>query len=281
MTRQTPSHLRRVGGPPPEPGPAKLGGDGDVRFRPIRPVRSYERIVEQIEAAIVEGRLRDGDFLPSEREMTAQFAVSRSTVREALRVLESNGLIRSRPGNPNGAEVLGFSTVALRRTVDRLVSGRRVRLADLVHFRMLMESSTSMLAARMRTDADLAAMETALEDMRAAMAAGYAAFSAADVRFHKVVAQVGANALVQMCDDVVRDVMLEMIASKQAASPEAGSTMELSLRQHADELEAIRAGDARRAGRVARENLFEHYRSVLPPEDWSAPKLLLDACAPG
>ena len=280
MTRQARSHPQRVDGSGPKPGPAKLGGD-DVSFRPIRPVRSYERIVEQIEEAIVEGRLRDGDFLPSEREMMVQFAVSRSTVREAMRVLESNGLIRSRPGNPNGAEVLGLSTVALRKTVDRLVMGRRIALADLVHFRMLMESSANMLAARLRTEEDLVALEVALEDMQAAVAADYEAFSAADVRFHGLVAQASANALIQMFNDVVHDVVLDMIASKIAVSREGTSMMELSLQHHADVLEAIRSGDARRAGRMAREALFECYSALLAPEDCTAVKLLLDACALG
>lgn len=253
-----------------------LESHDEVSFLPIRPVRSYERIVEQVEGAIAEGRLRDGDFLPSEREMMAQFSVSRSTVREAMRVLESSGLIRSRPGNPNGAEVLGFSSIALRKTVDRLVMGQRIRLADLVHFRMIMESSANMLAARLRTDEDLAAMEAALEEMRAAAADGYEAFSAADVRFHGLVAKVSTNALIEVFNEVVQDVVLELIASKIAAAQEGADMMELSLRHHADVLAAIREGDAHRAGRIARENLFEYYGGLLPDEDCVTVRLLLE-----
>ena len=260
---------------------ATLEGHDEVSFRPIRPVRSYERIVEQIEEAIVEGRLRGGDFLPSEREMMSQFSVSRSTVREAMRVLESNGLIRSRPGNPNGAEVLGLSTVALRKMVDRLVIGRRIRLADLIHFRMLMESSANMLAARLRTEEDLVAMEAALEDMRAAMVAGHEAFSAAGVRFHGLVAQVSTNALIELLNGVVREVVVDLVASKIEASQGDTSMMELSFHHHADVLDAIRAKDAPRAGRIARENLFEYYDALLPPEDCVAVKLLLEPCALG
>jgi DNA-binding GntR family transcriptional regulator len=57
--------------------------------------------------------------------------------------------------------------------------------------------------------------------------------------------------------------------------------MELSLQHHADVLEAIRSGDARRAGRMAREALFEYYSALLAPEDCAAVKLLIDACALG
>ncbi|MDA8074976.1 MAG: FadR/GntR family transcriptional regulator [Actinomycetota bacterium] len=284
MTGQARSHSRRVDGSGPKPGSATLeehDEHDEVSFRPIRPVRSYERIVEQIEEAIVEGRLREGDFLPSEREMMSQFSVSRSTVREAMRVLESSGLVRSRPGNPNGAEVLGLSTVALRKTVDRLVTGRRIRLVHLIHFRMLMESSANMLAARLRTSEDLAAMKAALEEMRVAMPRGHEAFCAADVRFHGLVAQVSGNALIQMFSEVVHDVVLGMISPAIAGSQQGASMMELSLLHHADALEAIRAKDAPRAGRIARENLFEHFGALLPPEDCTAVRLLLDACAHG
>ena len=85
------------------------------RFQPVQPVRAYQRIVEQVEEALARGDLRPGQRLPSERELVAQFEVSRSTVREALRVLESNGVVRSRPGDPNGPEVLPFSPAALRK----------------------------------------------------------------------------------------------------------------------------------------------------------------------
>ena len=60
-----------------------------VRFSPAVPVLTYERVVEQIEAVIVSGEVPPGQHLPSERELMVQFSVSRPTVREALRVLQS------------------------------------------------------------------------------------------------------------------------------------------------------------------------------------------------
>ena len=101
-----------------------------TRFRPVQPVRAYERIVEQVEDALASGELRPGQRLPSERELVGQFEVSRSTVREALRVLESNGVVRSRPGDPNGPEVLPFSSGALRKQMVRLARVEEVGLAS-------------------------------------------------------------------------------------------------------------------------------------------------------
>ena len=86
------------------------------QFQPVKPVRTHESIVRQIEEAIYSGDVAPGERLPSERELVVQFGVSRASVREALRDLQSSGLLRSRPGDPvGGAEVQSFSSAALQR----------------------------------------------------------------------------------------------------------------------------------------------------------------------
>lgn len=250
-------------------------------FSPIRPIRSYERIVEQIEDAIVRGRLRPGQFLPSEREMMQQFSVSRSTVREAMRVLESDGLIRSRPGNPNGAEVLGLSPLALRKSVDRLIQGDRIQLAELVQFRMVLEGTANLLAARLRTEHDLSDMRAALAAMELGIAGGYDEFSKADLRFHEVVARASHNALIQLCSEVVRDVVLSLIKVKLANAPRSEELMQQSLHHHAEVFEAIQRGDSEAAEAIARTNLFAYYAEYVPVPDLPAVELLARARGAG
>ncbi len=99
-------------------------------FETVRPVRLYERIVEQVEEAIASGELRPGQRLPSERELVVQFGTSRATVREALRVLESNGVVRSRPGDPNGPEILPFTTGGLTKQMRRLARADGLTLSS-------------------------------------------------------------------------------------------------------------------------------------------------------
>src|SRR5215217_6842131 len=132
------------------------------RFQPVQTVRAYQRIVEQIEDALARGDLAPGQRLPSERELVAQFEVSRSTVREALRVLESNGVVRSRPGDPNGPEILPFSQSALRKQMVRLARVDELTLSELIGFRMILDGAAIQLAARLRTAEHLAEMEQAL-----------------------------------------------------------------------------------------------------------------------
>lgn len=118
------------------------------KFTPARRVRAYESIVKQIEDAIYRGELRPGQRLPSERELTTEFAVSRATVREALRVLESSGLVRSRQGDPTGgAEVQEFSPDGLRKSLTAMVHLEKFDITDLVQFRMVIEGSATYLAA--------------------------------------------------------------------------------------------------------------------------------------
>ncbi|MER6506267.1 FCD domain-containing protein [Nonomuraea sp. NPDC001636] len=251
-----------------------------ARFEPVRAVRAYERVVEQVEEAIESGALGPGARLPSERELMVQFSVGRSTVREALRVLQARGLVRSRPGDPNGAEVLPFSPAALHKSMTTLARVAELSLAELVQFRMVLDSSAVLLAARLRTDEQLAAMEAAIADMRAAMRAATAsdhdAFSAADVAFHDVVVAASGNTLIQVCTDVVRSVVLGLIAGKIADAPDRESLMRRSIRHHEEVLAAVRAGDGASAARLLRRSMYDYYAVHLPDAERPALRALLE-----
>lgn len=258
--------LPAVPGLPP-PGP---------HFSPVRSVRLYERIVEQIEAAIDAGELRPGQRLPSERELVSTFGASRATVREALRVLQASGLLRSRPGDPLGPEILAPGPAHLERQLTRLASTSTMSLAELVSSRMILDAAASRLAARLRTPEQLAEMAAAIEEMQALVAQGHDAFSEADLAFHDAVARASRNTLVQVCNAVVRDVVLKLVAGRIDAEDEASARalMELSLAHHREVLEAIAAGDGERAARDATRSLYDYY-SVHLDESERAPLLAL------
>ncbi|MFI7689389.1 FadR/GntR family transcriptional regulator [Nonomuraea sp. NPDC049655] len=263
-----------------------------ARFEPVRAVRAYERVVEQVEEAIESGALGPGARLPSERELMVQFSVGRSTVREALRVLQARGLVRSRPGDPNGAEVLPFSPAALHKSMTTLARVAELSLAELVQFRMVLDSSAVLLAARLRTEEQLAAMEAAIAAMRAAMraaapaataspsasasASDHDAFSAADVAFHDVVVAASGNTLIQVCTDVVRSVVLGLIAGKIADAPDRESLMRRSIRHHEEVLAAVRAGDGASAARLLRRSMYDYYAVHLPDAERPALRALLE-----
>lgn len=243
------------------------------RFEPVRTVRAYERIVEQIEEAVESGGLRPGQRLPSERDLMVQFSVSRSTVREALRVLQARGLVRSRPGDPNGAEVMPFSPAALHKSMTTLARVDELSLGELVQFRMVLDSAANLLAARLKTPEQLAEMEAAITEMRAAAGQGYERFSAADVAFHDAVARASGNKLIEICNDVVRSIVLGLIADRLAAAPEL---MERSVRHHEEVLAAVRAGDGQTAAKLSRETMYDYYETYVPEDERDALRVLLE-----
>jgi len=232
--------------------------------------------VEQVEEALANGELKPGQRLPSERELVAQFAVSRSTVREALRVLESNGALRSRPGDPRGPEVLAFSNSGLAKQITRLTWVEQLSLAELVAFRVILDGSANLIAAQLRSPAELLEMESTIDDMRAAIDVSYEAFSEADVAFHDSVARASRNTRIQVCNEVVRGVTLSLISDKISRAGNHEALMRQSLAHHEQVLVAVRAGDGHGAARVARENLYEYYAGYVPEADRAPLQALLD-----
>lgn len=249
---------------------------GGPRFEPVRAVRAYERVVEQVEEAIESGALSPGGRLPSERELMTQFSVSRSTVREALRVLQARGLVRSRHGDPHGAEVLPFSPAALHKSMTTLARVEELSLAELVQFRMVLDSAAILLAARLRTEEQLAEMCAAVARMRAAVESDEAAFGAADVDFHDAVVRASGNKLIQICTDVVRSIVLKLISERIAGAPDREALMLRSIRHHEEVVAAIRAGDGPLAARLSREAMYDYYAGYVAEGERGALRALLE-----
>jgi GntR family transcriptional regulator, transcriptional repressor for pyruvate dehydrogenase complex len=263
-----------------------LWGDGRARmlasmarkttsrdFEPIRTLRAHEVILEQLQRKILEGELAPGDRLPSEREMMETFGVSRPTIREALRVAESLGLVSVRHGDPGGPRVLGQPSLGVTRVLEGLLSAERTSAAELLETRMVLEGTAARLAAS-RAGADLGPLEEALREMTGA--ADHASFVAADATFHRLVAEVGGNRLLVVILTALRDPISRLIAAGLASDPESGTgsgsgsgsgARERILRRHGEILEAIRARDGAEADRLSRRHLVELYASLVPAGD--------------
>lgn len=238
-----------------------------VAFEPAKPVRAYERVVEQIESAILDGRLRPDQRLPSEREMVKEFAVSRSTLREALRVLQSRGYIASRPGDPLGPVVQHFSTDSLRDSMAALARVEHLSLRELLQFRLLVEAWTCWSAAASRTIEQLAVIESAMADMQQHVGGDAEAFAEADLAFHAAVARAADNKLLEISGSVVHDVVLDLVSSKISTSRNRRRQMQESCDRHGRVLVAIRAGDAGLAARISSQNIIDYYSAYLNPRD--------------
>ncbi|MFF1695086.1 FadR/GntR family transcriptional regulator [Streptomyces sp. NPDC058257] len=250
-----------------------MAADDTDLFRPVTPVRAYQRVAEQIEERILSGDLPPGARLPAERELVNRFGVGRSTVREALRVLQSAGLIRSRPGDPLGAEVLGVSPDNLSQALGRLTRSSVATLGELVQFRMVLDAESNRLAARLHDDDDLARMREQITRMESLSDAGGGsgptalhAFSEADALFHRAIAEASGNSLLGLCARAVHEAVVDVIEKKIAGVTDTTAWMERSIAHHREVLAAISAGDGPSAARLGRSALHEYYADHVEPE---------------
>jgi GntR family transcriptional regulator, transcriptional repressor for pyruvate dehydrogenase complex len=232
-------------------------------FEPIKATRAHEAILAQFQSKILEGELVPGDRLPSERVMMTTFGVSRPTVREALRVAESLGLVAVRHGDPGGPRVLGMPSVGVSRVLDGLLSAERTSVAELLEVRMVLEGTAARLAAA-RPAAALATLEQAYRDME--HASDFARFVEADALFHRRVAEVGGNRLLVVILTALREPIVRLITTGLAGDTEAAARAKV-LRAHGEILKAIRSRDGASSDRRSRLHLFDLYATLVAPDE--------------
>jgi GntR family transcriptional repressor for pyruvate dehydrogenase complex len=124
-------------------------------FRVAKQNRIFQDVVEQIQEAIIQGHLKVGDRLPAERELKEMMQTSRSTLREALRVLEQKGLIEIKLGMGGGAVVKAVSSDLVAESLDLLIRSRQVSLRHIAEFRERVEGDVVRLATSRLKDADI------------------------------------------------------------------------------------------------------------------------------
>jgi GntR family transcriptional repressor for pyruvate dehydrogenase complex len=210
---------------------------------PITRRKTYELVAERLVGMIGSGALRPGDALATERALTERFAVGRSSVREALRMLESQGVIRAASGS---SFVVADAMNPLNSSLRLLVAlDEHAGLDDLFELRRILECEAAALAAERKTAEDLTEMDSATEGMAAALGdSGLAdGFIDADLRFHLALAGATRNRLVVYSMHAVRDVLRRALLTvfQIPESPES------AVGEHRKIRDAIAAGDATRA----------------------------------
>jgi len=167
-----------------------------AEFRAARQNRIFQDVIEQIEEAIVDGRLQVGEKLPPERELKEMLKTSRSTLREALRVLEHKGLIEIKLGKGGGAVVKAVSADPVTESLDLLIRLQQVSLTHLAEFRERVEGDVIVLATLRAGAADIEKMKERLDHARACVDRGIDGmrdFLAADKALHLLIARISGN----------------------------------------------------------------------------------------
>lgn len=173
-------------------------------FEPVIPFRAANWIGAKIRQRIGSGDLRPGDRLPSERELAAQFNVSRNTVREAIRSLEAAGVVELRKGATGGAFIQEGSSKGVVSSFHDLLALGVILPEHLSEARSIVGSATARLACERADEEDFAALEACVNEAIAAAEAGdIAQRSAANFQFHQELARVAKNPILEVLTDAV------------------------------------------------------------------------------
>lgn len=235
------------------PGSCKVAvrlSDKLITYQPIARRKTYQLVAEQLIELIGSRRLKPGDVLPPERELVESYGVGRSSVREALRMLESRGLIQSRG---NGSFAVAELRNLLDRSLDLLLTVDEADYTELFEVRRILEGEAAALAASRRTKPDLEQIGEIVDDMERGLPSEER-FITADLHFHMAVAEATRNRVIVHLMHAIRSLLQRSLAS----SYHIEGSPERAIEMHRLILEAI----AGRRPEEARQLMQEHVARV-------------------
>ena len=223
----------------------------DDMFSAVSTERLHEVVVRQIESLVISKQLSAGDAIPPERRLAELLGVSRSVIREAMRILERAGLLEIRPGK--GAYVRNPSSLSISRPLSFLVRMRQGTVEDCLEFRRYLEPEIAYLAALRGSEEHIASMQESLEAMEEAKYVPER-FIEHDQAFHSVLAESTGNPVFLLVLDSTIDLLREM----------RQKTMHISTPFTQDREEHIRIFECVSGGNAegAREAMAAHLNSV-------------------
>jgi GntR family transcriptional regulator, transcriptional repressor for pyruvate dehydrogenase complex len=220
-------------------------------FNRVSVGRISEIIVEQIRLLMRQGQLRPGDRLPPERDLCERFGVSRVTVREALRMLESSGLVEIRVGARGGAFVTAPSSNRVGEGLTDLLTLSVISAADVTEVRMILEVGIVPLVCERATEQDLSDLEKICQRSEEALRDSDYTMDMS-LEFHTRVAEATHNPALSMLIESFRGPILMSLQEAKNAAPEMGR---LGTQEHERFIEAVRRRDPEMASRIMREHL--------------------------
>ena len=215
--------------------------------------RLYEEIVQQFHALIRQGALKHGDRLPSERELSDQFQVSRSSVREAIRSLELQGLVVSKRGSGTF-----INTENLEAALDLVAANLNVgeaALQDVFEMRHLMEPHIAALAAQRATTDEVEAMRDILDEQQRQVDSGETGVES-DTAFHFALASATHNSALVKVVSAIEDI-LQMSRDRSLQEP---GRPQRSLASHCQILEMVEMGNV-----IGAQQAMDHHLTSVEP----------------
>ena len=231
-------------------------------FQQAKQNRVFQDVVDQIQEAILQGKLLPGSRLPAERELTDIFKASRGTLREALRVLEQKGLISIKTGVKGGAVVNQPTTHPISESLDLLIRYQRVSLRDLAEFREGVEGIVAALAARRATEEEIRTLKRLLEEAGFCLkqgSPGWDPFIRIDNQIHMTLAKMAGN---PVYESVLRTVYDNIHRYFDRFLSREEDIIQENYRDLVEIVKAVEGGRAEKASRLVQDHVSRFNRRM-------------------
>jgi DNA-binding FadR family transcriptional regulator len=212
---------------------------GDALLARITVPKSYDVLADALRETILQGEMPEGARLPTERELVSQTGLSRGSVREALRKLEVEGLVRPRLGRLGGNIVCRPGNEAMAHFIRQFVRGRRLSLRTLQETRETIEPALARLAAERRTEEDVARLQALNQELANALA-DRARFATINIDWHNAVGAASRNDLLAA---FLYSMSAGVVASTVLDEYDMPDLRREVVRVHGRIIDAIAAGD--------------------------------------
>ncbi len=222
----------------------------DLPYSPVvRQIKLPVQVAEQIQGLILEKQLKIGDRLPGERDLCEQFKVSRTVIREAIRILEAKGLIASQGGS--GTYVRGIQSSDVVDSLGMYIATQSASIPylELMEIRRVLEVQIAALAAERITDQMVIELENLLASMETSMESPET-FAENDLKFHMALANATGNHLFE----IILTPFIGPLYEGRRLSSEIPGVAQEALEHHRKILEKVKDGD----GEGAAEAMFLH-----------------------
>lgn len=236
-----------------------------IRLSPMEVPKASDVLANELRERILSGEYPEGTPLPPERELVVQTRMSRTTVREALRILEVQGLIRIKAGRAGGAFVQRPGEEYVASSLELLIRGRQIRLTSVHETREAVEPMCARLAAQHRTAGDLRRIDAANEAIAASD--GLDDFLRANVDWHVAVATASHN-------EILTGIMMALSRAIYTVTNNEGfindEVRDITVRAHRSVTRAIKERDADAAVRRMSRHVHAYAAAALEVDDRTA-----------
>ena len=229
-------------------------------FKPVKKTRIYEDIISRIRGMVDRGDLSAGDRLPSERELSAAFRVSRPSVREALKTLESHGYLEIRQGE--GTFISNNPIEHFMEPLAAVILNQKEYQIQILEMRRLIEPQIASLAAERATKDEMSRLEMTLTLQKEKVRLGETGADL-DKLFHYVIAEAAKNKLLLR----IIDTATNLFSENRNRYLQFTERPQRSVRYHKEILSAIAVGDGVRAANAMNIHLDDIHETLFAVPD--------------